>query len=214
MTKTKYKNLTGQKYEYFTVISEHRDENNKLKWKCKCCCGNEFIATRTTIESSKIKSCGCMRKKLQVGNGKKRSEIKIGDTFGELEVLSVSYNDNGKALFHCYCKNCGNTIDLSASHLKKRYSCGCLTSGENESFIHTGKMTVRNTSGTVGVSYNREKCKWRVRIGTKHIGYFDKLEDAVKARKEVEAEIYDRHSEIIDKQGNYLSKEFGNKNKI
>lgn len=47
-----------------------------------------------------------------------------------------------------------------------------------------------NRSGVIGVSYYKKLDKWLARIGScktyKHLGYFDRFEDAVKARKEAE----------------------------
>jgi len=47
-----------------------------------------------------------------------------------------------------------------------------------------------NNSGVTGVSWHKASGKWRVYINTeykiKHLGYYDKLEDAIKARKEAE----------------------------
>lgn len=56
----------------------------------------------------------------------------------------------------------------------------------------------RNTSGTTGVSYAKTKKKWRATISVdkkwKHLGYFDKKEDAVKARKEAEEKYFGEYS--------------------
>ena len=47
-----------------------------------------------------------------------------------------------------------------------------------------------NTSGTTGVCWSKQKEKWQARIKVKSktifIGYFDQLDDAIKARKQAE----------------------------
>ena len=43
-----------------------------------------------------------------------------------------------------------------------------------------------NTSGTVGVHWNKQTRKWRVSIFCKHLGYFHDKEDAIAARKAAE----------------------------
>lgn len=198
-----HKDISGLKKEYFTVTEPTRDEKGKLIWRCKCCCGNEFLAARRSIEIGKVKSCGCMRKSLRSEYMKKSSKIKIGDIFGQLEVISVSYGDDGRAIYKCTCHNCGGEIELSQSHLVKRYSCGCLTSGENRSLLYVGKDSKANTSGCVGVTYDGAKSKWKATIGRKYIGRFDKKEDAIKARKQVEADLVYDNEEIIEKQKVY-----------
>lgn len=58
-------------------------------------------------------------------------------------------------------------------------------------------MQKRNTSGYVGVNYHKETKKWQATIGVNGklvgLGYFDKKEDAVSARKEAE-EKHDFHA--------------------
>ena len=55
------------------------------------------------------------------------------------------------------------------------------------------KMDKRNKSGVPGVHWNKGLGKWMVRIGMngtrKHLGYFENFEEAVKIRKQAEAEL-------------------------
>jgi hypothetical protein len=52
------------------------------------------------------------------------------------------------------------------------------------------KLASNNTSGFIGVRWNEENKKWRALIGidrkSKHLGYFDNLEEAIMARKNAE----------------------------
>lgn len=61
------------------------------------------------------------------------------------------------------------------------------TKSENQ---HNGDRRADNTSGVKGVSWNKGKQKWRAHIGINkikvHIGEFDTLEEAAKARKDAE----------------------------
>ena len=60
------------------------------------------------------------------------------------------------------------------------------------------KILTRNTSGVTGVGWVKTKHQWRARItvGYKeiHLGYFDKFEDAVKARKTAEDKYFGEFS--------------------
>ena len=55
-------------------------------------------------------------------------------------------------------------------------------------------MSKRNKSGVSGVSWNKNRKKWVARIMYKnkhiHLGYFEKLEDARKARKDAEVKYF------------------------
>lgn len=62
---------------------------------------------------------------------------------------------------------------------------------QQENQRHT-KIQSNNTSGHCGVSWNKPLGKWRAQIMTNnkqiHLGLFNNIEDAVKARKEAEKE--------------------------
>ena len=52
-----------------------------------------------------------------------------------------------------------------------------------------------NTSGHKGVTFNKSADRWQAKIGNgqgkyKHLGYFKTMEDAIKARKSAEAEMW------------------------
>lgn len=55
-----------------------------------------------------------------------------------------------------------------------------------------------NTSGCTGIYWNKQKNKWAAKIIVNkkqiHLGFFDKLEDAVKARKEAEDKYFGEFS--------------------
>lgn len=102
---------------------------------------------------------------------------------------------------------------MPISHLKKRYSCGCLTEDyipnsnvKAESLVHLGKKTTRNTSGCPGVYWRGDKQKWQARIYftgiNHHLGYFVTKDSAIKARQEAENDIYNRYSDIIEEMPN------------
>lgn len=206
-----YEDLSGLKYPHFEVLEPiYKDYKGqkKLYWKCKCECGTIFYATKTHIKTEKIKSCGCFQKQYQrdkhLGNGR----ISIGDVFGLLKVIDVEIGQDKRTQYICECK-CGNTITLSGSHLVKRHSCGCMskdyipnTNIKVESFTHLGKKSKRNTSGYTGVSWRTDKQKWQASIyfngKYKHLGYFDRKEDAIEARKGAENDLYSKYSDVID----------------
>lgn len=60
------------------------------------------------------------------------------------------------------------------------------------------RLSRNNTSGVKGVNFDKRLQQWRSRIGvnkkTIELGYFDKFEDAVKARKEAEEKYFGEFS--------------------
>lgn len=59
--------LTGQKFGRLTVVKRAKDKIRKngkheIMWECLCDCGNIEIVSRGSLRSSKVRSCGCLRK--------------------------------------------------------------------------------------------------------------------------------------------------------
>lgn len=72
--------LTGNKFGKLTVIGlkDKNSKSDKLKWICKCDCGNtrEICVTTYSLTSGKTKSCGCYQKEVMVDIGKKNRKYK------------------------------------------------------------------------------------------------------------------------------------------
>lgn len=117
--------LTGKTYGRLTVIG--RDENSsdgRVRWKCRCSCGNESIVLSWGLKSGQTKSCGCFDLE------QKRSRYKdiAGQRFGRLIAIEpVKTRHNGGIGWKCKC-DCGNEIIASGTMLRsgRKRSCGCL----------------------------------------------------------------------------------------
>lgn len=59
MSKTFKTDLTGQKFNYLTVVEFYPTEKGESRWRCKCDCGNEAIVIGKHLISGHTKSCGC-----------------------------------------------------------------------------------------------------------------------------------------------------------
>lgn len=71
-----------------------------------------------------------------------------------------------------------------------------MSAGTNLNRIKNKKTQSNNTSGVTGVSFHARKGQWYARIsflGKSHsLGYFDKLDDAIAARKRAEEKLFDQ----------------------
>ena len=57
------KDLVGQKYGRLTVIKDSGIRSNgRVKWVCKCTCGNIINVNSLNLQSGHTKSCGCLQK--------------------------------------------------------------------------------------------------------------------------------------------------------
>lgn len=136
----------------------------------------------------------------------------INKKFNKLTLIKnlnkIDHNYSKLALFRCDCGNEKELIFTQVLHGEVQ-SCGCNVrtfSNLKESETRKGKLIAilnnkkkRNTStGYYGISLVNNKYRVRITINKKniHIGYFTKLEDAIKARKQAEDKYF---KPIIDK---------------
>jgi len=145
-----------------------------------------------------------------------------GNVYGYLTVL---YETNKRChtsiVWHCLCK-CGNEIDVAGGNLKNGgvKSCGCYKSelskekvlnmnefcrknifvyGTSLNGVKINKPPLKNNkTGHIGVS-QRKNGKYKAYINFQkkafHLGYYDDIEDAIKAREIAEEKLF----------GNFLS---------
>ena len=62
------KDLTGEKFKYFTVLHYIPNAGHIHDWVCKCRCGKRFIASSNDINKGRVTSCGCMNKRKLKGD--------------------------------------------------------------------------------------------------------------------------------------------------
>lgn len=115
-------------------------------------------------------------------------------------------HDSSK-LWECRCLICGRTCYRTYGELKygKNFSCGCLNGKRikaltqnktNPALVNSYKTKPPsdNTSGYVGVSFDRFRGKWSANItfqGVKYrLGRFVEKKDAIQARKDAERRLH------------------------
>ena len=185
------KDLTGQRFGRLVCLesSSERDKRGGTQWLCKCDCGRECLAATHQLLCGYKKSCGCMSHP-PLNN-------LAGKCFGMLTVLEYAGKKDG--MHRC---DCGNETVVRYSNLLNGHtrSCGCLqkeviqdnlrlmdgTSVTKLEAMRDRKLS-SNTSGYTGVYWNAKSQKWAAQITfqnkTYYLGTYDKIEDAVKARK-------------------------------
>lgn len=52
--------LTGMRFGRLTVIEEYGKADGKVKWLCRCDCGNTKVVCGQDLKSGSTKSCGCL----------------------------------------------------------------------------------------------------------------------------------------------------------
>ena len=141
-----------------------------------------------------------------------------GHRYGKLTVLGPAENIGERTAWRCLC-DCGcqaivKTTQLRSGHTK---SCGCMergpvyVDGTSPDMLRAAKIARKNnTSGVPGVDWWAAKGKWRATICFKgkryYLGSYCDFEEAVRARKQGEAELHDRFlSEVPKKQKRFAA---------
>lgn len=145
--------LIGRTYGKLTVESEYRIKG-KLRYKCKCACGNTCDVSRVSLLKNETVNCGCKRKE-------KRPECTdnlVGKRFGRLVVKELDLNfyrsKCGRSITKWICQcDCGNVSSVARENLiqGKTKSCGCLVAEKNHKSIEDHLKTVekiRKNTGT------------------------------------------------------------------
>jgi len=205
--------LIGQKFGMLIVIGQAPSTaKGQRRWICKCDCGTEKIVMGSNLKRGTTVSCGC----------KHKNDL-TGQKIGKLTVLERSdkYGSRGKRktqLWKCQCE-CG-TITYKATDTltnpdismcpecagkyaaeKARENAG-FEGGTQISKIKNCPDTSDNISGFHGVYFDRRTGKYRARLKFRgklyNLGSFTNLEDAVKARKRGEEEIFGKFLDDLD----------------
>ncbi len=130
----------------------------------------------------------------------------IGKQFNHLTLIKnlnrLNKRNSKLALFKC---DCGNVKELVFTQVLNGdvTSCGCKNKGQNSNLTSTkvrknhiefykNKTQKNNNTGYTGISHITNKYRVRIQVNHKsiHVGYFDNLQDAIKARKDAEEKYF------------------------
>lgn len=204
--------LTGQRFGMLTVLHRSKQPHPCVYWTCRCDCGRIVEVAGNNLKRGHNVSCGC-----------RRVSPYIGKRFGSLVVLekteeTVQHGSTRSPLWKCRCE-CGNIVLLRLDSLTSGSikSCGCqenegkiqkmreaagYVGGTQLSRIRNISPTSANSSGVVGVSFDRRSGKWDARLtfqGKRHyLGRYDTLAEAAAARRKAEQEWFGEFLESLE----------------
>ena len=188
------RDLTGMRFGKLVAISPTKERKyGTTVWQCVCDCDKVAYVPARQLLSGYVKSCGCLS----------HPPLKdlVGKRFGKLTALSYVEKREGQHYWLCRC-DCGNETVVRQNYLQRGHttSCGCvqaeifrknlkLVDGTSVTRLEAGKkhLISSNTSGYTGVYLQKKTGKWAAQITfrgkTYFLGVYDKIEDAIKARK-------------------------------
>lgn len=196
-------------------------------WLCKCDCGNTTTVRGDLLKRGKTESCGCLHKEIVVKQSKKYNTYDLSGDYGigytsngekfyfdlddydkikdycwfNTKGYICALCENKRTLMHRLITNCPDNMvvdhiggEETRSDNRKQNLRICTISQNNMN----RKITNRNTSGVVGVVWDKNKKKWEaiIRINKKqiHLGLFDNFKDAVATRKQAEEKYFGEYS--------------------
>lgn len=124
----KLKDLTGQQFKNLIVLYRAEDvikdgKKRRVKWHCRCNCGNEFDVIADNLVKRPNMTCQECANKIRAEHN--RINV-IGNKYGRLTILEIIPGTRPTKV-RCIC-DCGNEhvcdqTDVVSGHTK---SCGCL----------------------------------------------------------------------------------------
>ena len=124
-----FKDLTGQKFGRLTVIERDVSIKGRVKWVCRCDCGNLQSVVTSNLKSGHTKSCGCYKAEKSRERCIAKEDInntKYNDLYGRYKrgakQRNIPFNltiDEVKRIIHQPCYYCG-TIESNTIFAKKK----------------------------------------------------------------------------------------------
>ncbi|XJS09828.1 hypothetical protein ACF3NG_06690 [Aerococcaceae bacterium WGS1372] len=201
----------GDKFGEWTVLKKSDKSSHHT---CECSCGVVKDVANTDLLNGVSRSCGHAKVTHNIQSHYKRTDKKIlGNTFGHWTPLE-RVNKSGQSKYLCKC-SCGvqrvvtassllNGTSRSCGHVKKEYdtpeNAKLMNEVIKENLVENTNLLILNqkvaknsTTGVKGV-HPTKNGKYRAYISFKgkrtYLGTHDTLEEAAKARKDAEEELY------------------------
>lgn len=180
--KTRYKDLTGKKFNRLKVVGFAYTKNQSSFWFCDCDCGTKnHIVRAGSLGANQIKSCGCLQKESHVISADKRKKHghssygKLSPTYiswaslmrrikGQclykhtLKIYKGMYIDKSWLVFECFLKDMG-------TRPSKLYTLDRIDNSKGYFKENCRWATIceqnRNRKSNINVFYKNEKyCLW------------------------------------------------------
>ncbi|MFA5617724.1 MAG: hypothetical protein WDK95_12845 [Syntrophorhabdaceae bacterium] len=127
--------VNGQKFGRLKVLETLWDEN-PVKLRCLCDCGNEYIGVKSQICYGRTQSCGCLHRDVVMESNAKDWTGVLSD-FGVEFMSQRSINKAGQWLWNCKCGICGKMFVALPAKVNNGHitSCGCRRRSSGEEMI-------------------------------------------------------------------------------
>lgn len=208
--------LTNMVFGKLTAVSYYGKTNRRQSlWNCRCECGNKKVILAPSLKSGATTSCGChniqkIKERFTTHGHKVQSRKGTPEYRSWASMMTRCKNENSEKYEYyggrgiTVCERWNDFANFFADMGKRpdgRYSLDRIdVNGNYEpsncrwASLNTQRRNIRpgeqNKSNVTGVTWNKDRQKWQVRISHKgiqyHLGLFEDLKEAKRVRKEAE----------------------------
>ena len=207
--------LQGETFGRLTVLYEGQGKQRPsgrvdTSWICSCECGNISEVRTIELRSGKTKSCGCLAKELLIQRSTKHNMYgtKTYQCWSSMKHRCLNASNKyycdygGRGITICArwlnsfenfledMGECPPNLSLDRIDNNKNYTPENCRWATNTEQVVNRRTPKNNKTGYKGVHFDKKTNKYKATIQInkvkKHLGYFDNLQDAVKARQAYE----------------------------
>lgn len=199
--------MIGEKYNRLTIVkilkANKRLGRHERVIVCKCDCGKTWRGPLDKLRSGHTKSCGCYRSEWAADNARihgryyepefriwkdmieRCSSIRFARWYGHV-VVCKKWRNSYDAFLRDVGRRPNKKYSIDRINCSGNYEPGNVRWTTRSVQARNTKNHITNKTGTRGVSYSKQKLKFRAHISVAnksvHLGYFEKIEDAIDAR--------------------------------
>lgn len=112
--KNNYKDLTGQRFTYLTVLYslKQRAQGGNYIWHCRCDCGNEIDVIGARLTDGHTTSCGCRYHRRESQYSIKIKEILQNNNIPYQEEYYIAYGNKHYGFFDFYLPQYNTALEV------------------------------------------------------------------------------------------------------
>lgn len=118
-SRANYKSIAGQVFGKLTAIERVSELGARMKWRCRCECGNEAVVARANLASGNTTSCGCESHKSGPEHPSWKPHLKPEERVKRRDIEPAKYRSWHRSVMErdgFTCVRCGQHGGLLCAH--------------------------------------------------------------------------------------------------